>query len=741
MVMQITLNHRSVCIRVAVCVLSILSILGGIYLSSSTGLLGVYASNTPPPAPTQGPTLLIHGFAMPTAYNDVIDQPSIDHRTSTDCKSYWSQTPSYLHTHTNTQVLTIGYYSDDVCDINISTYTQKPYISCIALKHSGGTKDPANVNNEAPIKFLACEFAWYIHNTYTLNNQYVNIVAHSMGGLITRYAIYGTHAQLTYFPTSIYVHNVVDLETPNGGAAYSQEFQFIYHAFNLNLGIQWLSNYEHEVQEMVPGSPLLQELFKNAQSPQGTDGTHWTLLGMNHYTTCNNTVDVVAADSAVFMNGADLVVYETPCYHHLVKGLPSPGNLDMMNDSSNKRDAKAYSCLQCHIKNGIYFWRSWSPSKTFPHSLQYVLNSLNYNPVSPTPSPSPTLSPSPTFTPSPTVTLTPTPSPASSVALSSTTAISSNDIWAVGTIWYGNQINPLIEHWNGNQWSVIPSPKVSDGQLASVSAVSANDIWAVGYIDYTTLIEHWDGNQWSVISSPNSSTISLISVAALSANDIWAVGCSSGYTPQVEHWDGSQWNLVSSPNPNGTSSCFNGMVAVSPSNIWATGFSNRATLVEHWDGSQWSIVPSPNSPVNPNMSNRLTSVAAVSADDIWAVGPTDGVSLIEHWDGSQWSVVNSPNGQTYTELLRVAAISANDVIAVGDTSFVSSNSVTYTPLIEQWNGKQWNIVPGPNFNMSVRINSVAVISSTDIWAVGSGSTTSAIAHWDGKQWSVVPGPV
>src|SRR5438067_4164099 len=64
-------------------------------------------------------------------------------------------------------------------------------------------------------------------------------------------------------------------------------------------------------------------------------------------------------------------------------------------------------------------------------------------------------------------------------------AVSAWDIWAVGN---GNGVSdagqPLVEHWNGTSWTIVPSPR---GDLWSVSALSARDIWAVGSTGTETL--------------------------------------------------------------------------------------------------------------------------------------------------------------------------------------------------------------------------------------------------------------
>jgi hypothetical protein len=250
--------------------------------------------------------------------------------------------------------------------------------------------------------------------------------------------------------------------------------------------------------------------------------------------------------------------------------------------------------------------------------------------------------------------------------------ISPTDAWAAGNlsapvILGGGPTNvPVIEHWDGTQWSVFPSPpfnKPGDSALLSaMTAISANDIWTIGNATVdgiaVNLFEHWDGTAWTPTFVPVGGTV--FGASSDATDDVWAVGFSGLSTAQastfVTHFNGTVWQTVPSPNV-GKSSAFNGVVALAPDNVWAVGSSGDVsdgptlTLIEHYDGTEWSVVPSPN--VGPNstfQSNRLFGITAVSPTDIWAFGSffaADGsgnqMTLLLHWNGTEWSIASSPN--------------------------------------------------------------------------------------------------
>ena len=229
--------------------------------------------------------------------------------------------------------------------------------------------------------------------------------------------------------------------------------------------------------------------------------------------------------------------------------------------------------------------------------------------------------------------------------LNGVAAVSSNDIWAVGVS--SGPYQMLIEHWDGSEWSVVPSPPVGGEGLSwlnAVTAISSNDVWAVGdYYNFPgddTLTIHWDGTEWSVVPSPNvgTGTNDLKGVSAISSNDVWAVGYyhlepAGGYYALIEHWDGTAWSVVPSPDPNPGAHplVLNAVAAISSNDVWAVGYYSpysTGALLEHWDGDEWSVAPGPEVTVGYNI---LQAVAAVASDDVWAVGSSSDGTLIERY--------------------------------------------------------------------------------------------------------------
>ena len=279
------------------------------------------------------------------------------------------------------------------------------------------------------------------------------------------------------------------------------------------------------------------------------------------------------------------------------------------------------------------------------------------------------------------------------------------DIWAVGsTRDSGAAMATLIEHYDGSNWTVVPSPNVGtdDNRLYAVAPISATSVWAVGsYLDDGgTLAEHYDGVDWEVVPTPglgDPGEAWLNGVDAVSETDVWAVGAYYSGTHDVtliEHYDGNAWTIVPSPSPGTSANNLADVVAATATDAWAVGSQSGPDglrpLVLRYNGTGWSEVSIP----DPGMYGALNAVAMVSATDVWAVGiqgvaPSALTTLTMHYNGSVWSIVPSPNPSADTVyLVEVTAVAANEVLAVG----YSRTAGDPQPLVERWDGSNWSIV-------------------------------------------------
>jgi len=192
------------------------------------------------------------------------------------------------------------------------------------------------------------------------------------------------------------------------------------------------------------------------------------------------------------------------------------------------------------------------------------------------------------------------PAPAGdNTSLQAVTTVTPADNWAVGS----DATHSLIEQQNNSSsWSLVASPanEPANRVLEAVSAASAGDVWAVGDSragtvgqGFEPLIEHWNGTAWSVVPSPSVTASGvqdfLGGVSEIGSSDVWAVGFTSNLgTDQTlaEHWDGTSWQIVPSANPGPSASALNSVAQTAPGGpLRAVGFSTggtpaTATLIE-----------------------------------------------------------------------------------------------------------------------------------------------------------------
>ena len=300
----------------------------------------------------------------------------------------------------------------------------------------------------------------------------------------------------------------------------------------------------------------------------------------------------------------------------------------------------------------------------------------------------------------------------------------------------------------GANWAVVASPDssgVQPNELRSVSCVSATSCMAVGWyatggVDQT-LIESWNGDSWTLLPSPNGSALNnlLHSVSCVSQSRCIAVGeyvSSQAWRTLTEEWDGRAWSIVSSPNTSTTQSNYlDGVSCTSATSCMAVGSFNTGTgdrnLAEAWNGTSWSMVPVPST---TSYINDLLKVACSSASACAAVGYQRAQggfdqTLTASWNGTAWAIVPSPNSSAArsNNLYDVSCVTPTKCIAVGS----HFDGTATQSLTLSWNGTSWTIVASPA--IGIPLYGVACTASTACTAVGYGRVTES---WNGLAWSV-----
>ena len=306
------------------------------------------------------------------------------------------------------------------------------------------------------------------------------------------------------------------------------------------------------------------------------------------------------------------------------------------------------------------------------------------------------------------------PAPIGGGVLESVSCIALHDCVAVGYTVAGAPAGlgrgALVEAWNGSSWSAQPTPPLpGQVELHSVSCASASSCVAVGLQSPSLtqfqfsqpLIERWNGTDWTVDQQASSSTAGsgcgtactgpssqLSGVACGSASACVAVGSTTtvqSTTTFAEAWNGTSWASTPTVDP-ASPSPYDRLTAVScttPTACVATG-SGQDVFIERWDGTGWSLQPSSPGAAYPNgISCTSSSLCEIVGSRL----PGRKLSARPQawmWNGVLWTAQNPP-GPVSASLESMACPTASDCFAVGTTS-TEPGPTTYplsAPLIER----------------------------------------------------------
>lgn len=186
------------------------------------------------PGSTDNPVYFVHGYA---------------NSDGEDCRQYWrNAVDEFSDNDGNRPLRTVGFYvNDSHCDVTVG---------------SGRATVRTTINR------LAADLAHHVYQHNTRQGQEVDLVGHSMGGIVSRVAVLGSARGWPGFPDEpLHVGNVVTLDSPHGGAFCDDAQQ------KCPNNPQW--------RETEPGSPLMTVLHapENRLDQEWARGTTWTFVG------------------------------------------------------------------------------------------------------------------------------------------------------------------------------------------------------------------------------------------------------------------------------------------------------------------------------------------------------------------------------------------------------------------------------------------------------------------------------
>jgi hypothetical protein len=240
----------------------------------------------------------------------------------------------------------------------------------------------------------------------------------------------------------------------------------------------------------------------------------------------------------------------------------------------------------------------------------------------------------------------------------------------------------------------------------------------------------------------------LSGLACRTLSDCVAVGENTPTMPSQligNQWNGKHWSRVAMPKPAGSVNVSVGGVACPAARECVTvgqaypKSGDYYAIAEYWNGSRWTVGKA----AAPGSSSELMAVSCANPSSCFAVGEytlkgkLSFTVLIEHWNGKGWTQLAAPvpHGTSYGSLYDVSCATKSFCVAVGSDSAGE--------LVERWNGKTWTATTPPSSTSSGTLWGVSCPATTSCYAVGGDQvgTGAVVERWNGKKWSYAAAPV
>ena len=209
--------------------------------------------------------------------------------------------------------------------------------------------------------------------------------------------------------------------------------------------------------------------------------------------------------------------------------------------------------------------------------------------------------------------------------------------WIVGRTGNSNSSKAAIFTWDGFTWRETKLPVA--GELTGVTALSPGNVWVIGQ-HFTAsappipIVAHWNGSSWRVLptaprpSSPRYSEFGFMALGTSGQSSLWAggnwnAGPRTAGSPLLDRWNGTHWENV--PFPQTPSTVISAIYVNSPTDVWVG--ANRESydapfppqgFLEHWNGARWSALRVPGA----HPYSNLQAIVPVPGDGLRLIGWT-----------------------------------------------------------------------------------------------------------------------
>jgi hypothetical protein len=264
------------------------------------------------------------------------------------CPDTWDTMRNALRSYGFTGTLdALKYYTYDAgCDHSFNGSGGLPgnYLGNTAHTADGGH------TADTDIQHLGYHLAWYLYNNYSSKGITVDLVGHSMGGLIIRYAVAGVQHGIDNWPPYLRVEDAVTLGSPHGGSRW-------YTAFGC---------LKFQCRQMDAGASFLKWMETNAWRPQSLVSTDWSSMG-------SDDDSAVAADRATgTATDRSTAMYFGSCHKVWYRTEANIGHSDFRTATGNSPDVPVYrvsptNCATGWVSDATYY----RPVRQTGYALQY----------------------------------------------------------------------------------------------------------------------------------------------------------------------------------------------------------------------------------------------------------------------------------------------------------------------------------------------------------------------------------